>query len=104
MQQAVETGAAVVVGVNQYAREAAGIPDVFHMDPGVERQQIARVRAVRAGRSETEWRAALDAVGRAARGADNLVPAVITAVERLATLGEIADTLRGVFGEHQSLA
>jgi methylmalonyl-CoA mutase N-terminal domain/subunit len=67
----------------------------------MERRQVERVRAVRAGRSEREWRAALDAVAAAARGTSNLVPPVIAAVEARATLGEIADALRGVFGEHQ---
>ena len=49
-------------------------PEVFHIDPEIERQQIERVRAVRAGRSEQDWQAALAAVESAARGSDNLVP------------------------------
>ena len=56
---------------------------------------------MRAGRSQQEWSHALAAVERAARGSDNLVPPVIAAVEAHATLGEIADTLRTVFGEHR---
>jgi len=56
---------------------------------------------VRAGRSEREWRAALDAVVAAARGTANLVPPIVAAVEARATLGEIADAMRSVFGEHQ---
>ena len=62
------------------------------------------MRALRAGRSESEWREALGAVAQAARGADNLVPPIIAAVEKRATLGEIADTLRGVFGEYQDVS
>jgi len=69
--------------------------------PPEERSESASRRAVRAGRSETEWTRALGAVDRAARGGDNLVPPVIAAVEAHATLGEIADTLRTVFGEHR---
>jgi methylmalonyl-CoA mutase N-terminal domain/subunit len=57
------------------------------------------VRAVRAGRSEHEWQEAMRAVDAAARGGDNLVPVIIAAVERKATLGEIADAMRRVFGE-----
>ena len=102
-QQAVDAGTAVVVGVNRYTD---GHPDgsvsVFRVDPDIERQQVERVRAVRAGRSEREWRAALDAVDQAARGGENLVPLIISAVEQRATVGEIADTLRGVFGEYQT--
>ena len=59
------------------------------------------MRALRSSRSEQAWRQALDAVEQAARGGDNLVPPIIAAVEQQATLGEIADTLRRVFGEYQ---
>jgi methylmalonyl-CoA mutase N-terminal domain/subunit len=109
-QQAIDSGDSVVVGVNRYrdapvspiARGASdeGTP-VFRVDPAVEASQIERVRAVRAGRTEPAWRSALDAVEQAARGGDNLMPPIITAVERHATVGEIADTLRTVFGEYQ---
>jgi methylmalonyl-CoA mutase N-terminal domain/subunit len=61
------------------------------------------VRAVRQARDPAAWRAALDAVIAAARGRDNLVPPIIRAVEAWATVGEIADTLRGVFGEYRDL-
>ena len=104
-QQAIDRGAAVVVGVNRFADvgdEPATTPELFHIDPDMERRQIERVRAVRAGRSEGEWRDAIGAVERAARGGDNLVPPVITAIERHATLGEVADALRRAFGEHHA--
>ena len=78
--------------------------DIFRIDPEMERRQIERVRAVRAGRSEREWRAALDAVESAARGTENLVPPIIAAVENRATLGEIADAMRRVFGEYQDVS
>jgi methylmalonyl-CoA mutase N-terminal domain/subunit len=101
-QRAVETGQAVVVGVNRFVDEtpAAG-PQVFSIDPELEREQVARVRAIRAGRNARDWRASLDAVKDAAEDGTNLVPPIIAAVQRFATLGEIADTLRGVFGEHR---
>jgi methylmalonyl-CoA mutase N-terminal domain/subunit len=76
--------------------------DLFRIDPEVERQQAERVRAVRAGRSVETWRAALEDVERTARGGENLVPPIIRAVEAHATLGEVADTLRAVFGEYQA--
>ncbi|HKC54764.1 MAG TPA: methylmalonyl-CoA mutase family protein [Vicinamibacterales bacterium] len=100
-QQAIDSGEAIVVGVNRFADGGAPATEVFRIDPDMERRQVERVRALRAGRSEREWRAALDAVAAAARGTSNLVPPIIAAVEARATLGEIADALRGVFGEHQ---
>jgi methylmalonyl-CoA mutase, N-terminal domain len=100
-QQAIDTGDAVVVGVNRFADGAAPSTDVFRIDPDIERRQVDRVRAVRASRSEREWRDALDAVVAAARGTTNLVPPIVAAVEARATLGEIADAMRSVFGEHQ---
>jgi methylmalonyl-CoA mutase N-terminal domain/subunit len=94
----------VVVGVNRYNESAAQRLGVFSLDPSVERAQIERVRAFRASRSVTEYQSALAAIERAARGADNLVPMIIDAVEKRATLGEISDTLRGVFGEYQDVS
>ena len=67
-----------------------------------DRAQVdAMVQAVRQRRDGTAWSAALVAVEQAARGRDNLVPPIIAAVEAMATVGEIADTLRRVFGEYQ---
>ena len=100
-QQQIDAGTAVVVGVNRFqAGEGAGI-DVLRIDPDIERRQIERVRAVRASRDATSWKAAIDAVGAAARDGSNLVPPIIRAVEARATVGEIADALRAVFGEHK---
>ena len=114
-QQAIDSGGAVVVGVNRFGPEpsqplpaAAGTAapsiDVFRVDPEVERQQIERVRAVRAGRSEGDWKGALAAVERAGAGGENLVPPIVAAVEARATLGEIADALRRVFGEYTDVS
>jgi len=100
-QQAIDNGDAVVVGVNRYQDATAPLADVFRVDPDVERQQVERVRAVRSSRSEREWRSALVAVEAAARGGDNLVAPITDAVGKRATLGEIADALRRVFGEYE---
>jgi methylmalonyl-CoA mutase N-terminal domain/subunit len=101
-QLAVDSGESVVVGVNRYdsgpTEDKAAIP-LLQIDEAVERRQIERVRAVRAGRSGGACRAALDAVTDAARGGANLVPTIITAVEAHATVGEISDAMRVVFGE-----
>jgi methylmalonyl-CoA mutase N-terminal domain/subunit len=100
-QQAIDAGETVVVGINRYTQSETTATPVFELDPEIERHQIARLQAVRAGRSETEWRAALDAVDKTARDGGNLVPAIITAIEKQATVGEIADTMRRLFGEFQ---
>jgi methylmalonyl-CoA mutase N-terminal domain/subunit len=100
-QQAIDTGAAVVVGVNRYQDESAAPANVFRIDPEVERQQVERVRALRASRSEREWHEAIAAVENVARGGGNLVPPIIDAVEKRATLGEIADAMRRAFGEYE---
>jgi methylmalonyl-CoA mutase N-terminal domain/subunit len=102
-QLAVDHGDSVVVGVNRFATDAAAHIEILHIDPAVERQQVGRVQAVRAGRDAASWRAALDRVAGAARGADNLVPPIIDAVEARATVGEIANTLRDVFGEYREI-
>ena len=100
-QQALDTGAAIMVGVNRYVDDAPNSTSVFQIDPGIEPEQVARVRELRASRSESEWRGALEAVEGAARGGDNLVPVIIAAVEKRVTLGEVAASLRRVFGEYQ---
>jgi methylmalonyl-CoA mutase N-terminal domain/subunit len=98
----VDAGTATVVGVNRFAAEATGTPmATLTIDPEIERQQIERVRAVRASRSESEWRDAAAAVSKAALDGSNLVPAIVAAVEARATVGEIADSMRAVFGEYK---
>ncbi|HUE85531.1 MAG TPA: methylmalonyl-CoA mutase family protein [Vicinamibacterales bacterium] len=103
-QIAIDTTEAIVVGVNRYATDGPDRIEVFTLDPALERAQAERVRAVRAGRDHATWKAALDQVAEAARGRDNLVPRIVTAVEARATVGEIADTLRSVFGEYKEVA
>jgi methylmalonyl-CoA mutase N-terminal domain/subunit len=100
-QRQIDEGVQVVVGVNRFVTEDAQAIEVHAMDPDIEARQAARVRAVRSARDARDCNTALDAVGDAARGSSNLVPPIIAAVEARATLGEIADTLRRVFGEHE---
>ena len=103
-QRAIDRGENVVVGVNRFATDERPTMTVFALDADVERNQVTRLQALRAARDQSSWRAALDAVETAARGRDNLVPRIITAVEASATVGEIADTMRGVFGEFREVA
>jgi methylmalonyl-CoA mutase N-terminal domain/subunit len=102
-QQQIDKGDTVVVGVNAFATDAATNIEIHSIDPEVERRQVERVQAVRGSRDQTAWRASLDAVIAAARGTDNLVPPIVQAVEARATLGEISDAMRSVFGEHKEI-
>ncbi len=92
---------AVVVGVNQFAREVEpGVP-TQRIDERLEKQQVDRLQALRVRRDAGVHAAALRAVEDSARNGGNLMPAILTAVESFATVGEIATTLRGVFGEYR---
>jgi methylmalonyl-CoA mutase N-terminal domain/subunit len=102
-QQQVDAGERVVVGVNAFAADGISTIEVMSIDPEIERRQVERVAAVRAGRDGHAWQAALDAVAAAARTSDNLVPPIVRAVEARATVGEISDALRAVFGEHREV-
>jgi methylmalonyl-CoA mutase N-terminal domain/subunit len=77
---------------------------LFRVDPEGERTQIERVRALRARRSAAAWESSMAAVTAAARSGGNLVPPIIDAVEACATVGEIADAMRAVFGSYQEAA
>jgi methylmalonyl-CoA mutase N-terminal domain/subunit len=100
-QHAVETKEQIVVGVNEFqAEEERQIP-TLQIDPALERQQVARLQALRAKRDSTKTQAALTELERRARTNENLLPAILAAVESFATVGEISDALRQVFGEYQ---
>jgi methylmalonyl-CoA mutase N-terminal domain/subunit len=103
-QMAVDASEAIVVGVNRYTSDDQNTIDMFTLDPALERAQVARVQRVREGRDQARWKASLERVADAARTRDNLVPHIVTAVEAHATVGEIADTLRSVFGEYKEVA
>jgi methylmalonyl-CoA mutase N-terminal domain/subunit len=102
-QQQIDSHETIVVGVNELTTDEPDRIDLLTIDPELEKRQIERVRQVRGSRDSTACRAAVDAIATAARGQDNLVPRVIAAVEAHATLGEISDALRGVFGEHKEV-
>jgi methylmalonyl-CoA mutase N-terminal domain/subunit len=100
-QQAIDSGEAVVVGVNRFQTDEPARVDILRINAELEAQQAARTCAFRASRDASACHAALEAVAETARGTGNLVPPVIEAVEAHATLGEIADSMRKVFGEHR---
>jgi methylmalonyl-CoA mutase, N-terminal domain len=100
-QRGVEAREHIVVGVNDFvAEEERGIP-TLRMDEDIERSQIARLNALRAKRDSARVKSALAELKRRAATKENLLPAILTAVEAYATVGEISDSLRGVFGEYQ---
>ena len=100
-QRAVERREQIVVGVNEFvAEEDRSIP-TLRIDPKIEQTQIARLQSLRAKRNASLVTAALAELSRRATTTENLLPAILRAVESLATVGEISDTLRRTFGEYQ---
>jgi methylmalonyl-CoA mutase N-terminal domain/subunit len=92
----------VIVGQNEFISESSEVP-VTKIDPRVEQEQIERARAWRSEHEGTSKSEALGRVGACARGKENLVPVILDAVKRGATVGEISDVLRSVWGEHQEV-
>ena len=100
-QRSVDRREAIVVGVNAFEQEKEKPIPLLHMDESLERKQVERLRAVRAQRDPAKWQAALKKVEDAARGTGNLMPPIVEAVEANATVGEISDAMRHVYGEYQ---
>src|SRR5271156_3275030 len=100
-QQAVDHEDAVVVGVNRFEVEEEKAIPIQKIDPGLEFKQIERVRALRARRDAGPWKSTLTGVEDAARSGANLMPRILAAVEAYATVGEISDAMRRVFGEYK---
>ena len=100
-QRAVETREHIVVGVNDFvANDARTIP-TLRIDAEIERNQVQRLQSLRAKRDSAKSSAALAELERRARTSENLLPAILAAVESYATVGEISDTLRRVYGEYR---
>jgi methylmalonyl-CoA mutase, N-terminal domain len=103
VQQAIESGDQVVVGVNRFRDDEVTTPPLHRIDPDGERRQIEGVRRVRAERSADGWTAAMDRLEATAGGEGNLMPPILDAVRAYATVGEISDRLRVAWGEHREL-
>jgi methylmalonyl-CoA mutase N-terminal domain/subunit len=102
-QQAVDRLEAVVVGVNRFqmpGEDEKAVP-IQRIDPALEPKQVERLRALRAKRNAETWQSAIRAVEDTARSGDNLMPRILAAVEANATVGEISDAMRKVFGEYK---
>ena len=99
-QREVEERRRIVVGVNAFREEDGEPPPMLTVDPAIEKDQVERLRAFRERRDAKRTSESLDALERDAREDRNLMPALVTAVERDATVGEIVSRLKVVYGEH----
>jgi len=100
-QKAVDEKQAIVVGVNSFTLDQEKPIPLLHIDEALERKQVERVRALRSKRDQAKWQAAIQKVEDTARGTGNLMPVIVEAVEANATVGEISDAMRHVYGEYQ---
>ena len=100
-QQAVDRQEAVVVGVNRFHIEQEHAVPILRIDPALEPKQVERLRALRAKRNAGKWQAAIRAIEDTARSGENLMPRILAAVEANATVGEISDAMRKVYGEYK---
>lgn len=102
-QKQVESSERVIVGVNRYQDKKAPKPEIFKVNPKMERSQKERLRKLRKSRSHRKVQKALDEIKRTSQSNQNLIPCFMKAVEAEATLGEIVSTLKEVFGEYKPL-
>jgi len=100
-QQELDEQQAIVVGVNRFVQENEARPELLRMDPEIGRKQAAKLAALRQKRDNGRVQQALTALEQCAAGTENLLPYIISAVEAYATLGEISDTMRHIFGEQR---
>jgi methylmalonyl-CoA mutase, N-terminal domain len=100
LAQRVERGEEIVVGVNRYQIDEDIQPDLQRVDDAVRDGQVAQLREIRNGRDAAAVAQALEDVAKAAAGSDNLLPVMKEALRRMATVGEVCDALRGVYGHY----
>jgi len=100
-QRSVETEDAIVVGVNKFQQEELGTIPILSIDEQIERDQVARVQAVRQNRNPARAEAALNLLREAANGSENLLPRILECVEAEVTVGEISHCLRTIWGEYR---
>jgi methylmalonyl-CoA mutase, N-terminal domain len=100
-QREIERRERIIVGVNEYVMQEEEPIDILVLDPAVEKRQIERVRELRASRDQRRWQQALDHLRKAAADAENLMPPILNAVKAYATVGEICNALKEVFGEYE---
>jgi methylmalonyl-CoA mutase N-terminal domain/subunit len=99
-QNEIESGEKVLVGVNKFTEPEASAINVFRVDDAIRIKQAEKITALKNTRDNNAVANCLQKLGEAAQGNQNLMPFILNAVENYATLGEISDTLRHVFGEY----
>ena len=104
MQQEVDAGSRIVVGVNRYVTDSPPLDNLLRVDAEAARQQIARLTRLRGERDGSQAAAALSRLRDTARGDDNTVPAILECVDSYCTLGEICQVFRDIFGEQRETA
>jgi len=97
-QREIDTGQRTVIGVNRHAQDAEAPIPLLAIDPALEREQVGRLAALRAQRDPVAVAGSLAAIGDAAKGTTNLMPAILAAAKQRVTLGEMCDALRTVWG------
>jgi len=100
-QKEIEKKKRIIVGLNQFQIEEAPLRDILRINPEVEQYQKEKLAKVKRERNNTKVEQTLAVLKKAAQGTDNVVPPILEAVKAYATLGEISDTLREVFGEYK---
>ncbi len=100
-QMDVEKGERIVVGLNKFQVKEPSPKGLLRVDPAVGERQVAKIAALKARRDAEAVAAALSVLRTVARGDGNLMPPILDAVRKYATLGEICDVLREVFGEYR---
>jgi methylmalonyl-CoA mutase N-terminal domain/subunit len=102
-QQAVERKEKVIVGVNDFVQDGDPPIEILYIDQSSADEQLNRVEALKKTRDGDRVRRALDRLQAAARGTDNVMPEILEAVRAYATLGEMCDALREVWGEYEEV-
>jgi methylmalonyl-CoA mutase, N-terminal domain len=100
-QKDIEKGDKISVGVNKFVSEETSKTPVFKIDESIQKIQTEKIELLKSKRNNDTALKCLQAISNAAKGSENLMPLVVTAVENYCTLGEIADELRNVFGEYK---
>src|SRR5712672_884031 len=100
-QRAIETDDAIIVGVNQFQSEEESKVKTLRVDPAIEQEQVERLRAVREARDAAATESALVKLEEAAQGTENVLPRILDCVNSFATVGEISNRLRTVWGEYR---
>lgn len=101
-QNNIETGKKIIVGVNKFNMEETPLDNIFTVDDNIRKLQIEKINKLKSERDSDKVRKILDRLAEDARIGENLMPSILEACEAYATLGEISDTLRGVFGEYKN--